>query len=169
MSDGLSSIWHYLAVNHVRVLELTQQHLAITAIALGLGTVLGVALGVLGYRQPRLRGLILGTAGLIMTIPSLALYALLVGLLGLGTVPVVVALSLYSLLPIVRNTVTGLTGVDARTDAYSAHKDAYDKLFGQLDKLLTTEQMTKLNAAVDIDGQDIPTVVQDFLKKSNVI
>lgn len=106
------SFWEYLSANHAHLLELTQQHLLITVISLGIGTVLGISFGILGYLQPRLRGLILGTAGLLLTVPSLALYALLVGLLGLGAVPVVVALTLYSLLPIVRNTITGLAGVD---------------------------------------------------------
>jgi len=106
------SFWDYLQNNRERLLELTQEHLLITVAALLLGTVIGVALGIVGFWQRRLRGPILGTAGLILTIPSLALYALLVGLLGLGTAPVVVALTLYSLLPIVRNTVVGLVSVD---------------------------------------------------------
>jgi osmoprotectant transport system permease protein len=57
---------------------------------------------------------VLNVCGLILTVPSLAMYALLLALLGqIGATPVVVALALYSLLPIVRNTVTGLNGVDA--------------------------------------------------------
>jgi osmoprotectant transport system permease protein len=113
MAGTPPSFWDYLDTNSARLLELTQEHLLLTLSALGLGTVLGVALGVLAYRRPRLRGPILGTTGLILTIPSLALYALLVGVLGLGWLPVVVALTLYSLLPIVRNTVAGLVGVDS--------------------------------------------------------
>jgi osmoprotectant transport system permease protein len=73
-----------------------------------------LALGVTVYRRPRLRAWALNVCGLILTVPSLAMYALLLALLGsIGTLPVVVALALYSLLPIVRNTVTGLNGVDA--------------------------------------------------------
>ncbi len=56
-----------------------------------------------------------------------------------------------------------------RTDVYTAHKDAYDKLFGELDKLLTTDQMTQLNAAVDVDGKEPKQVAEDFLKKNKVI
>lgn len=112
MVDGATGFWHYLALNHVRLLELTRQHALITVIPLAIGTVLGISLGLLGHRHPRVRGAVLGSTGLILTVPSLALYALLVGLLGLGTLPVVVALTLYSLLPIVRNTITGLAGVD---------------------------------------------------------
>jgi osmoprotectant transport system permease protein len=69
---------------------------------------------VLVHRRPRLRAATLNVCGVILTVPSLAMYALLLALLGMiGAVPVVVTLALYSLLPIVRNTVTGLLGVDA--------------------------------------------------------
>ena len=112
MAPAPPSFWEYLQANQSRLVDLSVEHLVISVISLGLGAVLGITLGILGYWQPRLRGVILGTAGLLLTVPSLALYALLVGILGLGSLPVVVALVLYSLLPIVRNTVTGLVGVD---------------------------------------------------------
>jgi osmoprotectant transport system permease protein len=79
-----------------------------------IGSVVGLTLGMTVHRRPRARTTAINVCGLILTVPSLAMYALLLALLGtIGTVPVVVALALYSLLPIVRNTVTGLTGVDA--------------------------------------------------------
>lgn len=112
MTPASPSFWEYLHTNQSRLVELTVQHLVISVVSLALGTLLGIGLGILGYRHARLRAPILGAAGLLLTIPSLALYALLVGVLGLGSLPVVVALVLYSLLPIVRNTVTGLVGVD---------------------------------------------------------
>lgn len=87
-------------------------HLQVVLISMALGTVIGIALGVGLYRRPTLGGGITRLTGLILTIPSLALYALLVGVVGLGQPPVIVALTLYSLLPIVRNTITGLRGVD---------------------------------------------------------
>jgi osmoprotectant transport system permease protein len=110
----------YLSRNWDTVLELTVAHALVTLTAVGIGTVVGVSLGVLSYRNPRSRGVVLRTTGLLLTIPSLALYALLItipgpgsgSLLGLGTRPVLVALTLYSLLPIVRNTITGLLSVD---------------------------------------------------------
>ena len=108
----MSSFLQYLSDNRSDLLQRTLEHLEVVAVSIALGTVLGLALGVLAYRRPRFRTPILGTTGLILTIPSLALYALLLPLLGLGTPPVVAALTLYSLLPIVRNTVTGLIGVD---------------------------------------------------------
>jgi osmoprotectant transport system permease protein len=72
-----------------------------------------VALGVAAARRPRLAALAVGTAGVIFTIPSLALFALLVAPLGLGTPPAAAALALYSLLPVLRNTVVGLNEVPA--------------------------------------------------------
>jgi osmoprotectant transport system permease protein len=108
----MSSFLEYLNYNRAELLQRMLEHLWVVAISISLGTVLGLALGVWAYRKPRVRTAILGTTGLILTIPSLALYALLVGVIGLGTPPVVVALTLYSLLPIVRNTLAGLLGVD---------------------------------------------------------
>jgi osmoprotectant transport system permease protein len=96
------------------LLELSLEHLAVVLVALLVGALIGLALSVVVYRKPRLRAWALNVCGLILTVPSLAMYALLLALLGsIGTLPVVVALALYSLLPIVRNTVTGLNGVDA--------------------------------------------------------
>ncbi len=112
MARRSPSFWRYLEVNRDELLRLAGEHLLISLVALLAGTVIGVTCGVLSYTRARWRGAVLGTAALILTIPSLALYALLVGVLGLGAVPVVVALTLYSLLPIVRNTLTGLLSVD---------------------------------------------------------
>ena len=104
----------YVADHYDRLLELSLEHLAVVLVALLVGALIGLALGVVVYRRPRLRAWALNVCGLILTVPSLAMYALLLALLGsIGTLPVVVALALYSLLPIVRNTVTGLNGVDA--------------------------------------------------------
>jgi len=72
----------------------------------------GISLGVASSRSPRASTLLLNVTGLIQTVPSIALLALMIPLLGVGFVPAIVALFLYSLLPIVRNTVTALTTVD---------------------------------------------------------
>jgi osmoprotectant transport system permease protein len=88
-------------------------HVLLTALALGLGVALSLPLSIWVARSPRVRWAALGGAGVIQTIPSLALLALMVPLLGaFGFTPALVALVLYSMLPILRNTVTGLTGVD---------------------------------------------------------
>lgn len=93
---------------------LLSAHASITALAAGLGVLISVPLGVLAARRPRLRAGALGLAGVVQTIPGLALLALMVPLLGaFGFWPALVALVLYAMLPILRNTVEGIAGVDA--------------------------------------------------------
>ncbi|MGI8575705.1 MAG: ABC transporter permease [Egibacteraceae bacterium] len=100
--------------NYDDVISLTIDHALIVLLAILIAGVLGVSAGVLTYRRPRPREAVLRVTGLFLTIPSLALYALLITfpLLGIGFKSVLVALIMYSLLPIVRNTITGLLGVD---------------------------------------------------------
>jgi osmoprotectant transport system substrate-binding protein/osmoprotectant transport system permease protein len=91
---------------------LTLQHLLLVFASLALGVGIGVPLGVWADRMPRAGFWILGATGVLQTIPSLALLAFLIAALDrIGTVPAIVALFLYSLLPIVRNTEAGLAGV----------------------------------------------------------
>jgi len=107
------SFFQFLERQQDRILRLALEHLVIVLEAIAIGTVLGVALGVLVARRPVARAVVLGTTGLILTVPSFALFSLLFGLVGrLGTAVVLPGLVLYSLLPIVRNTVTGLLAVD---------------------------------------------------------
>lgn len=94
------------------MLELGIEHAILVGVSVLLATVIGVALGVASYRRERPREIILAITGAFLTIPSFALFILLIGPLGLGALPVVVALSLYGLLPVVRNTITGLREVD---------------------------------------------------------
>lgn len=93
------------------ILDLTIQHIAVVAISLAIALVVGVAIGVVVWNKPIPRAAALAAAGIAITIPSLALLALLSPLLGLGWGPTVVALVFYSLLPIIRNTVVGLREV----------------------------------------------------------
>ncbi len=86
----------------------TRQHLLLVAISLGAAIIVGVPLGVLAAARPRLGQFILAGAGVIQTIPSLALLVFMIPLLGIGGPPAILALFLYSLLPIIRNTYTGL-------------------------------------------------------------
>jgi osmoprotectant transport system permease protein len=91
---------------------LTVQHLVLVLVALALGVALGVPLGIWANRAPHARGWILGGAGVLQTVPALALLAFMIAALDrIGTVPAILALFLYSLLPIVRNTESGLAGV----------------------------------------------------------
>ena len=92
--------------------RLTWQHLALVAVAVAVAVLIGVPLAVFAFRRPRLRALVLGAAGLLQTVPSLALLAVLISLLQMiGVVPALIALMLYALLPIMRNTDAGLGGV----------------------------------------------------------
>ena len=91
---------------------LTAQHLLLVLVSLALGVVVGVPLGIWAQRAPQAGTWILGGAGVLQTVPALALLAFLIAALDrIGTAPAIVALFLYSLLPIVRNTETGLAGV----------------------------------------------------------
>jgi osmoprotectant transport system permease protein len=89
----------------------TLEHLVLVAVSLAGAIFVGVPLGIIAWRRRRLGQLILGATGLLQTIPSLALLVFMIPLFGIGTVPALVALLVYSLLPIVRNTVAGLEGI----------------------------------------------------------
>jgi len=104
-------VWHFLVDNRPELWIETGTHARLVALALLLAVPPAVALGVAAARRPRLAALAVGTAGVIFTIPSLALFALLVAPLGLGSGPAVGALALYSVLPVLRNTVVGLREV----------------------------------------------------------
>ena len=89
----------------------TLEHLGLVGVSLGAAILFAVPLGVLAAQNARLGHLILGITGMIQTIPSLALFVFLIPWLGIGWLPTVVALFLYSLLPIVRNTHAGLMDI----------------------------------------------------------
>ena len=91
---------------------LTRQHVTLVLLSMALACAVGVPLGVLAAFSPRLRQTVLALVGVLQTVPSLALLAILIPLLGMiGTVPALVALFVYALLPIVRNTCTGILQV----------------------------------------------------------
>jgi len=104
----------YLADPRTReaLLQQTIEHIYLTAVPILLAVVIGLFLGILAHRSPRLRSPILSLVSTFLTIPSLALFALLIPIVGIGATPAIIALTLYALLPIVRNTVSGLFSVD---------------------------------------------------------
>ena len=109
------SFWRFLQLNWSELLSLVQQHVVLVFIAILIAVVIGVPTGVLLTRYRSLRGPVLGVANVMQTIPSLALFGFLIPLPfigGIGTRTALVALVLYSLMPIIRNTVTGILGVD---------------------------------------------------------
>ena len=104
--------FEYLASRWDDLLELSIEHAQVVLVSLFIATVIGVSLGILTYRRPAAAQVVLAIASTILTIPSFALFGLLIPLLGLGYKPTVVALSAYALLSILRNTITGLRSVD---------------------------------------------------------
>jgi osmoprotectant transport system permease protein len=94
------------------LLEHTWVHLQLTGLAVAGALVAGVGLALAVYRSGRLSAALLYVAGLLQTVPSIAMLALLIPLLGVGQVPAIVALFLYALLPIARNTITALVTID---------------------------------------------------------
>ncbi|MBS7458182.1 glycine betaine ABC transporter substrate-binding protein [Coralloluteibacterium stylophorae] len=94
-----------------RILGRTGEHLALVGASLVLAIAIGLPLGVLAARRPHLGQGVLALTGLLQTLPSLAVFVFMIPLLGIGAAPAIAALFLYSLLPIVRNTHAGLTGI----------------------------------------------------------
>ena len=103
---------NYIFTHMGQMVELTGQHLRTTLIAVGLAVALGVPLGILITRWRWLYSPVLAVTGVLYTIPSLALFAFLLPMLGLGVRPTIAALVLYSQLAIVRNTAVGINNVD---------------------------------------------------------
>ncbi|RZT84428.1 osmoprotectant transport system permease protein [Pseudonocardia sediminis] len=106
------SFWEYLSSNYLEVIGYTVEHALLVLQGLVLAVLIGVPLAVLTYRTALGRAAAINSTSLIMTIPSYALFGLLIPLLGLGTAPAIVALTLYGLLPVVRNAIVGLREVD---------------------------------------------------------
>jgi osmoprotectant transport system permease protein len=107
------TIWEVWKGRFVKFLQNTEEHLFLVAVSLTAAVLIAIPLGVWAYKRPRLGKYILGGVGVIQTLPSLAVLVFLIPLLGLGAAPAIVALFLYSLLPIVRNTYTGLQEMPA--------------------------------------------------------
>jgi osmoprotectant transport system permease protein len=109
------SAFEFMFRNRAEVLHLTLEHIVLVGIAMAVALALGIPLGILLTRQARLRRWVLGATNIIQTVPSLALFGFLIPvpiLGGIGSRTAVVALVLYALLPVIRNTFTGVAGVD---------------------------------------------------------
>lgn len=110
------SAWEFIRANWADILIHTEQHLWLVLVSITIAVVVGVPTGVLLTRYKRLRGPVLGVANIMQTVPSLALFGLLIPIPfigGIGRSTAIIALVLYALLPVIRNTVTGILGVDA--------------------------------------------------------
>jgi osmoprotectant transport system permease protein len=137
------------------ILAETGRHVLLVVISVGLATAIGVPLGILLTRRPGWQRLVLGTASAVQTIPSLALFGLLIPVPfigGIGTRTALIALTLYSLLPVLRNTVVGIAGVDR------AVREAGRGL-GMTDAQLLRRVELPLAASVILAGIRLATVI----------
>jgi osmoprotectant transport system permease protein len=110
-----SSGWTFFTEHRAEILSATLDHLMLVVIAMTIAILIGVPLGMLIVQRPALRTIALGIASIFQTIPSLALFGFLIPIPfigGIGRRTAIVALVLYALLPILRNTYVGLTGID---------------------------------------------------------
>lgn len=101
----------YVTKNWIGIVNDAILHIDLTLAAVVLAVLIGVGIGVLTYSRSSLAALATTTTATFLTIPSIALLGVLIGPFGLGTVPVLIALVVYALLPITRNTIVGLQGV----------------------------------------------------------
>jgi osmoprotectant transport system permease protein len=108
------SLFDYLVQNRADVLLRSLQHVGLVVISVSVAVAIGIPLGILITRKPGLKGPVLAMANVVQTVPSLALFGFLLAVpfIGLGARNAIIALVVYSLLPIIRNTYTGVTGVD---------------------------------------------------------
>src|ERR1700761_3125396 len=110
--DQHASLWQFMQQQSGKLLQQTIQHIGLTFISLLIAVLIGLPLGIYITRNKRLAGAVLGAAGILQTIPSIALLGFMIPLLGIRPLPAITALFLYALLPVIRNTYTGIDGVD---------------------------------------------------------
>jgi osmoprotectant transport system permease protein len=109
------NVFQFIVQNHDEVLKLTREHLWMVAASMLLAVLIGIPLGILITRKPGLNKPVLGVANIIQTVPSLALFGFLLPVPWIGARSerlAILALTLYALLPLIRNTYAGINGVD---------------------------------------------------------
>ncbi|HKR14659.1 MAG TPA: ABC transporter permease/substrate-binding protein [Pyrinomonadaceae bacterium] len=149
------TFWQFLQNNWAELATLIREHLVLVFISIVTAVLIGVPTGILLTRYRRLRGPVLGIANVMQTIPSLALFGFLIPLPfigGIGTRTALVALVLYSLLPIIRNTVTGILGVEP-----SVREAAV--AMGMTDGQVLRQVELPLAAGVIVTGIRVATVI----------
>lgn len=101
----------FFIANFDRIVAASLRHLEITAIAIGIALLVGIPLGILAAKVRLVGGAVLAVVSLIYTVPTLAMFGLMIPFLGIGLIPALTAIILYSLLPVVQNTYTGIRSV----------------------------------------------------------
>jgi len=149
------SLWQFMLHNHTEILELTLEHLKLVGISTFLAVLVGIPLGILITRWPALNKPLLGGANIIQTIPSLALFGFLLPAPWIGARAArlaILALALYALLPLIRNTYAGIQGVDpAIVEA--------GRGMGMTDRQLLFQVELPLALGVIIAGVRVATVI----------
>ena len=149
------NFWHFLAANRQQVLDLTLEHITLVGLSILFAVLVGIPLGILITRVPQLSKPVLGGANIIQTIPSLALFGFLLPAPWIGERGgrlAVLALTLYALLPLIRNTYAGIRSVDpAVVEAGRA--------MGLTDRQLLFQVELPLASGVIVAGVRIATVV----------
>ncbi len=149
------NVWQFMLQNRTEVLELTLEHLKLVGISTFLAVLVGIPLGILITRWPILNKPVLGGANIIQTIPSLALFGFLLPAPWIGARAdrlAILALALYALLPLIRNTYAGIQGVDrAIVEA--------GRGMGLTDRQLLFQVELPLSLGVIIAGVRVATVI----------
>jgi osmoprotectant transport system permease protein len=135
--------WSYVQTNWGDISVALSQHVSLTIEAVLIAFVLALPLAVLAHSRPRLAGPVLGLAGVLYTVPSLALFAILAPFTGIGRTTVLIGLVSYAMLVLIRNILVGLQGVDPEI------RDAAQGLgYGRVRMLLTVELPNALPSIV---------------------
>ncbi|HUM06884.1 MAG TPA: ABC transporter permease [Terriglobales bacterium] len=149
------NFWHFMVTNRQQVLDLTIEHITLVGISILFAVLLGIPLGIMITRKPQLSKLVLGSANVLQTIPALALFGFLLPMPWIGARGgrmAVLALTLYALLPLIRNTYAGIRNVDpAVVEAGRA--------MGLTDQQLLWQVELPLASGVIVAGIRIATVV----------
>lgn len=149
------NFWHFLITNRQQLIDLTLEHITLVAFSMLFAVLIGIPLGILITRVPQLSKAVLGAANIIQTIPSLALFGFLLPVPWIGERGgrlAILALTLYALLPLIRNTYVGIRGVDpAIVEAGRA--------MGLTDRQLLLQVELPLASSVIVAGIRIATVL----------
>jgi osmoprotectant transport system permease protein len=109
----MSGFWNFIMTKYDQILSLLGQHIYLSVISVLIAIIIGIPLGVMISKEQKLAKPVIGAANVIQAVPSLALLGFLIPFIGIGSAPAIVMVVLYSLLPIVKNTYTGLTNIDS--------------------------------------------------------
>lgn len=108
----MANFINYMITQKSQILNLLIQHIQLTLVAIALAILIGIPIGILVSKNEKMRTYVVGIINIFQAIPSMALLGLLVPILGIGSKPAIMTVILYSLLPIVKNTTTGILGID---------------------------------------------------------